>query len=62
LARGGTGQHFAQARGHVGHKRHFRGRRFVPGFYDYDYGCNYGSPYYTPYDSCYAPSYPPSYY
>jgi hypothetical protein len=41
--------------------RHFRGRRFVPGLYDYDYGCSYGYPYYTPYDSCYAP-YPPSYF
>ncbi len=22
-------------------------RRFVPGLYDYDYGCNYGYPYYS---------------
>ena len=56
LAHGGVGQHFAAARGHFGHEAHFRhGRRIVPGFYDYDYGCNY--PYYTPYDSCYPWAY-----
>jgi hypothetical protein len=54
-----VGQHFAAARGHFAHEAHFRhGRRFVPGFYDYDYGCSYGYPYYNSY-SCY---YPPSYY
>ena len=59
FARGGVGQHFAAARGHFAHEAHFRhGRRFVPGFYDYDYGCSYGYPYYNSY-SCY---YPPSYY
>jgi hypothetical protein len=47
-------------RGHVGRPGHFRGQRFVPGFYDY--GCSYGYPYYTPYDGCYSPSYPPSYF
>ena len=38
--------HFAQARGHFGHDRHFaRGRRFAPGFYDNDYGWRgYGYP------------------
>src|SRR5262245_20597610 len=51
---GVRGQHFAAARGHFGHEGHFRGRRFVPGFYDY--GCNY-FPYYTPSSSCYPPSY-----
>src|SRR5207244_9579127 len=56
FARGGVGQHFAAARRHFGHEAHFRhGRRIVPGFYDYDYGCNY--PYYTPYDSCYPWAY-----
>jgi hypothetical protein len=45
------------ARGHFGHERHFRGRRFAPGFYDYDYGCNYGYPYYTTSYSCYPSSY-----
>jgi hypothetical protein len=57
LARGAAGHHFAEARGHLGHERHFRGRRFVPGFYDYDYGCNYGYPYYTTSYSCYPSSY-----
>src|SRR5216684_1314006 len=46
----GAGHHFVEARGHFGHEGHFRGRRFVPGFYDYDYGCSYG------YSSCYPPS------
>jgi hypothetical protein len=55
LARGVAGQHFAAARGHFGHEGHFRARRFVPGFYDYDYGCSYGYPYYTPNYSCYPP-------
>lgn len=55
FARGGVGQHFAAARGHFAHEAHFRrGRRFVPGFYDYDYGCSYGYPYYNSY-SCYDP-------
>jgi len=59
FARGGVGQHFAAARSHFAHEAHFRhGRRFVPGFYDYDFGCSYGYPYYNAY-SCY---YPPSYY
>jgi hypothetical protein len=50
-----VGQHFAAARGHFAHEAHFRrGRRFVPGFYDYDYGCSYGYPYYNSY-SCYSP-------
>jgi hypothetical protein len=57
LPRGAVGHHFAQARGHFGHAGRFRGRRFVPGFYDYDYGCNYGYPYSTPSYSCYPPSY-----
>jgi len=39
---GSVGQHFAAARGHFGHEGHFRARRFVPGLYDYDYGCSYG--------------------
>jgi hypothetical protein len=52
-----VGHHFAAARGHFGHERHFRGRRFVPGFYDYDYGCDYGYPYYTTSYSCYPSSY-----
>jgi hypothetical protein len=55
FARGGVGQHFAAARGHFTHEAHFRrGRRVVPGFYDYDYGCSYGYPYYNSY-SCYDP-------
>ena len=55
FARGGVGQHFAAARGHFAHEAHFRrGRRLVPGFYDYDYGCSYGYPYYNSY-SCYDP-------
>ena len=61
FAPGVAGQHFAQARGHVGHDRHFaRGRRFGPGFYDNDYGwCGYGYPYYT--TSCYPGEYPLGY-
>jgi hypothetical protein len=55
LARGAAGHHFAAPRGHFGHEGHLRDRRFVPGFYDYDYECSY--PYYTPYSSCYPPSY-----
>src|SRR5258708_5223439 len=51
FARGAAGHRFVEARGHFGHEGHFRGRRFVPGFYDYDYGCSYG------YSSCYPPSY-----
>src|SRR6266853_1697238 len=38
FARGAAGHHFVEARGHFGHEGHFRGRRFVPGFYDYDDG------------------------
>ena len=58
LACGAAGQHFAAAPGHFGHERNFHhGRRFVPGLYDYDYGCAYGYPYYTPYGNCYPPSY-----
>ena len=61
FAPGVAGQHFAQARGHVGHVRHFaRGRRFGPGFYDNDYGwCSNGYPYYT--TSCYPGEYPLGY-
>ena len=61
FAPGVAGRHFAQARGHFGHVRHFvRGRRFGPGFYDDDYGwCGYGYPYYT--TSCYAGEYPLGY-
>jgi hypothetical protein len=55
FGRGVAGHHFAAARNHFSHEGHFRGRRFVPGFYDYDYGCGY--PYYTPDSSCYPPSY-----
>ena len=58
FAPGVAAQHFAQARGHFG--RHFaRGRRFVPGFYDNDYGCIYGYPY-DP-SSCYPGEYPLAY-
>jgi hypothetical protein len=35
----------------------FRARRFVPGLYDYDYGCSYGYPYYAFNHSCYPPTY-----
>jgi hypothetical protein len=61
FAPGVAGQHFAQARGHFGHDRRFaRGRRFVPGSYDNDYGwCSYGYPYYT--TSCYSGEYPLGY-
>ena len=61
FAPGIAGQHFAQARGRFGHDRHFaRGRRFLPGFYDNDYGwCGYGYPYYT--TSCYPGEYPLEY-
>jgi hypothetical protein len=52
-----VGQHFAAARGHFGHEGHFRARRFVPGLYDYDYGCSYGYPYYAFNHSCYPPTY-----
>ena len=54
---GPVGQHFAAARGHFGHEGHFRARRFVPGLYDYDYGCSYGYPYYALNHSCYPPTY-----